>query len=254
MPKRPSVDKRKEAKVCQIEGRNGEPEASPASLLAELAADSGRTDAEPLSAYRSALDVHGERVEDRMGEEFSIWLIKFAKSVAGDVTRTQAWERLKTKCDVLLLLNDLYLFTYPEESEHGTKKTTADVLKNACRFLMEELDKLIPRYGTLQEKAAEVFADPKLKLVGVLSSDMSGLFNEPMALMKTAEQELRIVRNWAAKMASLKTDGNDLYLYSMAARVRKSTGKFHFGELMTLTEAAPLPMVEKTSNLWIRKH
>jgi hypothetical protein len=204
LPKRKSVGQHEQANV--------EPEHSRPSALAEMAVARGRTEDELMSGYLSSLEVHGERVEDRVGKEFRPWLFKFGKVVVADENRTEAWKELESRCDVLLLLQDLYLFTYPEDSEHAAKKTTADVLKDSFRFLKEELDKLIPRYGTLHKNTSELFADPKLKLLGELSSEISTLFKEPIAFLQTAQQELKGMRNWAEKMASLKTEANDLYL------------------------------------------
>ncbi len=191
-----------------------------------------------MSAFLSSLEVYGERVEDRIGKEFRPWLLKFAKVIAADKPRFNAWEKLKLKCDAMLLMRDLYLFTYPDDAQHAKTKTTADVLKDSCRYLKEELDKLIEKYGTLYKHTSELFADPKVKLLAVLSKEISALFSEPMNLMDTAQQELKIMREWAEKMGSLKTEANDLYLYSMAARLRESTGEYHMTELATLVEAA----------------
>src|ERR1035437_506 len=143
-----------------------------------MAAARGMTEAELMSAYLSSLEAHGERVEDRVGKEFRAWLFKFAKVVAADDSRTEAWQELKSRCDVLLLLQDLYLFTYPEDAQDAEKKTTADVLKDSCRFLKEELDKLIQRYDTLYKDTSELVRDPKLKLPEVLSSEISTLFKD----------------------------------------------------------------------------
>ena len=230
MPKPKSLGQREQTKAPS--------EPSKSSALAEQAAARGFTETELIANYLSSLKLHGERVEDRVGKEFQAWLFEFAKVVAANKSRTDAWQELKSRCDVLLLLQDLYLFTYPEDSEHAAKKTTADVLKDSCRFLKEELDKLIPRYGTLHKDTSELFADPKLRLLGVLSGEINTLFEEPITLLQTAQQELKVMRNWAEKMGSLKTEANDAYLYSLATRVRKSTGEYHFPELTTLVEAA----------------
>jgi hypothetical protein len=238
LPKRLPVNQRKETKVCQIEVGGGEPHASLALALAEMAASNGVSTTDLVSSYRSGLAAHGQVVEDRIEKEFSVWLIEFVKAVANDVSRTQAWETVKTHRDIFLILNDLYLFTYPEESEHGTKRTAADALKDSCRFLKEKLDKLIPRYGTLHEATAGVFADPKLKLLGVMSGDLGKMLGEPVALLKTAERELKVLRDWAEKQGSNKTYANDFYLYKIAERIRQSTGEYHYEELTTLTEAA----------------
>ena len=52
-------------------------------------------------------------------------------------------------------VKELYLFTY-------TGKTSANVLQEACRFLKEELDKLLPKYGKLHKKTSTLFDHPKL--------------------------------------------------------------------------------------------
>lgn len=204
MPNRKSVDQAEEAKVNKPEETNGGAPNSPVSPMAELARDRGITIADLRSAYRSSLAVPD----------------------------------IKTKCDALLLLTDLYLFTYPDRSEHGKKKTAADAIKNSYRVLKQELDKLIPRYGTLLKNTSELCSDPKLKILNILINDLNEILNEPMALLKTAQKELQLVRDWAGQMGSLKTKAKHFYLYSMATRLHKSTGKYYYGELTTLTDAA----------------
>jgi hypothetical protein len=235
LPKRELVGQQRKAKE---KPKGTPPESSQPSALAEMAAARNMKEADLMSAYRSSLEVYGGTVEDRVGKEFRPWLHRFAQVVAADTPRVDAWEELKFKCDVPLLLRDLYLFTYPEDAEHAKKKTAADVLKDSCRYLKDELDKLIEKYGTLHKHTSELFADPKLKLLAVLSKEISALFSEPMNLMDTAQQELKILREWAEKMASLKTEANDVYLYSMAARLRESTGEYHMPELTFLVEAS----------------
>lgn len=235
MPKRESVGQQKKAKG---KPKGAPPKTPQSSALADIALATDVSEAERMSEYQSSLELYGERVEDRIGKEFRPWLLKFAEVIAANKTRTAAWEELKFKCDIQLLLRDLYLFTYPEDAEHAEKKTTADVLKDSCRFLKDELDKLIRRYGTLHKHTSKLFVDPKLKLLAVLSKETSALFSEPTNLMDTAQQELKIIRKWAEKMASLKTDAKDVYLYSMATRLRESTGEYHMQEVTTLAEAA----------------
>jgi hypothetical protein len=203
--------------------------------LADLAEARGMSKADLRSAYLSGLEVYGERVENRI-EEFIPWLKRFQMEVAGDDTRTRfdAWQKLKLKCDFLLLVRNLYLFTYPKDAQHAKKKTTADVQKDSCRFLKEVLDKLIPRYATLHKRTSKLCADPKLKLVSVLSEEASALFSELLNLTN----KLKNMRRWAAKMASLKTDARDIYLYSMAVSLRESTGEYQMSDLQTLIEAA----------------
>ncbi len=80
----------------------------------EMAASSDSREEEVVLAhYLPSLQVHGERVEDRIDKEFAPWLVHFAEEVAGDDFRAKAWEKLKSSCDVMKLLYDLYLFTYP---------------------------------------------------------------------------------------------------------------------------------------------
>jgi hypothetical protein len=235
LAKRESVSQEKKVKR---KPKGAPPENSQPSALAEMAAARNMTEADLMSAYQLSLKVHGGTVEERIGKEFLPWLLKFAKVIAEDKDRAEAWKELKFKCDVQLLLRDLYLFTYPADAQHAKKNTAADVLKGSCRFLKEELDKVIRKYGTLHKHTSKLFADPKLKLLAVLSKETSSLFSEPINLMDTAQKELKIMREWAEKMASLKTNAKDVYLYSMATRLRESTGEYHMPELTTLTEAA----------------
>jgi hypothetical protein len=199
---------------------------------------SGSTEEAVLADYLSSLQVHGERAEDRIDKEFVPWLLNLAQAVASDDSRTAAWEKLKLSCDVVKLLFDLYLFTYPEDAQTAKNKTTADVLKDSCRFLKNELDKLINTQDTFYKNASELFNTPKLKLLRSLSRKINTVFDEPLKLMETAQRELKLIRNWAEKMGSLKTEAKDLYLHSMATRVREATGEYHFPELTTLAEAA----------------
>lgn len=110
MPKKIEVRKDEQAVVA--------PQESLPSAPAELVADRGMSEAEWMSEYVSSLKVYGETVEDRISKEFRPWMLKFAQVVAADTPRLDAWEKLKVKCDVLLLLGDLYLFTYPEDAQH----------------------------------------------------------------------------------------------------------------------------------------
>lgn len=236
LPKRESVGKQQDAKRNPKEAP---PENSHPSALAEMATARNMSEAKLMSEYLSSLKVYGRTVEDSVGKEFLPWLIRFGQVVAADKPRFDAWQKLlKLKCDVLALMRDLFLFTHPEDAQHAKTKTTPDVLKDSCRFLKEELDKLIPKYGTLHKHTSKLFADPKLKLLSVLSKETSVLFSEPTNLMDTAQQELNIMRDWAGKMASLKTGAKDFYLYSMAVRLRQSTGEYHMLDLTALIEAA----------------
>jgi len=223
--------RRENSGIRKAERTKEEPEVSRSRPLAEMAASRGITETALLADYRSSLRAHGETAEDRLHKEFGVWLVKFAQAVDSNESRTQAWQELKSKCDVLLLLQDLYLFTYPG-------KIVPDVLKDACRFLKKELDRLIPRYSTLYKHTSDLFTHANLRLLGELSDAVSVLFKEPMHLIATAQRELDVIRMWAEKMGSYKTEAHDFHLYSMATRVRKATGEYHFSELTTLTEAA----------------
>ncbi len=235
MPKRESVGRKKKAKV---KPKGAPPESSQPSALATLAAAHGISEADWMSAYQSSLKMYGQTVEDRVGEEFRPWLLKLANVIEADEHRFDALQKLMSKCDVLLLMPDLYLFTYPEESQRAKKRTAADAFKDSCRYL-KELDKLVPRYATLHKRTSKVFARRKLKLLRVvLSKEVSALFSEPATFIDIAQQQLKGMRQWAGKMASLKTDINDVYLWLMAARLRESTGEYHMTELATLVEVA----------------
>ena len=199
--------------------------------LAEWVASHSTADPNHLAEYLSSMKAHGERAEDRFTEQFSGWLVKFALAVDKNSIRTQAWEKLKSKCDVLLLLQHLYLFTY-------FGKTSADVLQDAFRFLKAGIDGLIPKYSKTCKDTSELFDDPKLGLITVLSKQIRPLFEEPMRLLRIAEQELLAMRQWAEQMGSHKTDAHDLDLYAMATSVRAATGQYHFPELAKLIEAA----------------
>jgi hypothetical protein len=230
LPKRKSVGQHEEAK--------GVSESSKPLVLAELAAARGITETELMADYMSSLKLHGEIVEESIGKEFPPWLRKFTEVVASNESRFKAWQELNAKCDVPWLLITLYLFTYRQVSQQAEKKTAAEVFRDSCRFFKEELDRLIQRYSTLHEDTSELFADAKLKPLFLLSDERSALFRQPLNFMGLVLRELKTVRNWAQKMGSLKTEANDLYLYSMARRVREATGEYHFPEITTLVEAA----------------
>ena len=198
---------------------------------AELAASRGVSVATRLAGYRSSLQAHGEEAGDRMPKEFSAWLVKFARAVDSNDARTDAWHELKSSCDSLVLLNNLYLFRYPG-------KTSADVLQDAFRFLKQGLDKLLPRYSTLSEDTSTLFNDPKLRLLAVLSEDVPRALAEPIRFIIEAKAVLRAAREWAKEMGSYKTEAHDLHLYAMATSVREATGEYHFAEIVTLLEAA----------------
>lgn len=230
MPKRKSVGQHNQTKAAS---ENSKPFA-----LAELAAARGITEHELMADYLSSLKVHGETVEESVEKEFQPWLRKFTEVVADNESRTKAWQELKAKCDVPLLLINLYLFTYAQVPQQAEKKTAADVFKDSCHFLKEELDRLIKKYDTLHKETSDLFADTKLKPLFLLSDERSALFRQPLNFMGLVLRELKTMRNWVEKMGSLKTDANDLYLYSMARRVHEATGEFKFSKITTLIEAA----------------
>ena len=230
MPKRKLVTQPAQTKASS--------EHSKPTVLAGQAAARGITETELVEDYLSSLKAHGETVEESAGKEFQPWLRKFTEVVASDKNRTKAWQKLEAKCDVPLLLINLYFFAYTQVSQQAEKKTAADVFKDSCRFLKEELDKLIQRYSTLHNDTSELFAGAKLKPLFLLSDERSKLFRQPLDYMGLVLRELKTMRNWAEKMGSLKTDANDLYLYSIARRVREATGEYHFSEITTLVEAA----------------
>ena len=184
-----------------------------------------------MAEFRSSLDAHDERAEDKLDKEFRAWLIEFARAVDSNDARKDAWHELKSSCDTLVLINNLYLFTYDG-------KTSADVLQDAYRFLKEGLDKLLPRYSTLSEDTSTLFNDPKLHLLAVLSEAVPQVFAEPIRSIVMAEAALRATREWAKEMGSYKTEAHDLHLYAMATSVREATGEYHFAEIVTLIEAA----------------
>lgn len=230
MPKRKSVGQHEQTKASS--------EHSKPSVLAGQAAARGITETELVEDYLSSLKVHGETVEESVGKEFQPWLRRFTEVVASNESRTRAWQELTAKCDAPLLLINLYLFAYTQVAQPSEKKTAADVFKDSCRFLKEELDRLIQRYSTLHKDTSELFADAKLKPLFLLSDERRALFRQPLNFMGLVLSELKTMRNWAEKMGSFKTEANDLYLYSMARRIREATGEYHFSEITTLVEAA----------------
>jgi hypothetical protein len=196
-----------------------------------MAASPGITEATLMAEFRSSLEAHGERAEDKLQNELSGWLVKFVNALYKDEIRIQEWEKLKYKCDVVVLLQHLYLFTY-------FGKTTADVLQDACRFLKDELDKLLPKCSALCEDMSTLFNHPKLRILTVLSPKMQPTLAEPETLIRNAEDELWVMRQWAEKMGSYKTEAHDFHLYMLATNVRTATAEYHFPELTTLIEAA----------------
>jgi hypothetical protein len=115
------------------------------STLAEIAASRGMSEATLYADILSSFEAHGESPESKLGKEFRAWLMRFALALYDDDIRPQAWDELKSKCNVLILLKELYLFTH-------SGKTSADVIQNACGFLKEKLDKLLSNYKKLQKK------------------------------------------------------------------------------------------------------
>ena len=208
-----------------------EPEVPLPQTLLRWVASQTITDETRFAAYRSSLKAHAERVEDKMVKEYPLWLIKFGYAVDKVPIRTQAWEKLKFKCDISKVVRCLYLFTHS-----GT--TSADVVQDAWRFLKDGLDGLLPKYSNISEDTSTLFNHPKLRLLTVLSNKVPQVFVKPMQSIATAEQTLETIRAWAEKMGSYKTDAHDIDLYEMATIVRSATGKYHFPELATLVEAA----------------
>jgi len=217
--------------------------------LEQWVASHSIADPKHLAEYLSSLKVHGERAEDRLPEEFSAWLGKFAKLLDDRDIRSDEWQEFKSKCDWWLLLNHLYLFAKSGETTPDNLRTTPVVLQDACRFLKDELDKLIPRYDTLHKDTSDLFNDPKLRLFGVLTENVGAMFKEPMHLIKIAQQELDVVRNWANNMGSRKTDARFFHLYCMARSVLAATGEYHFPQLATLTEVALAAAGSKSETL-----
>jgi hypothetical protein len=222
---------RKSSGKRKAEGTKAEAYVPRRQSAAELAASRGISEAALLAEFRASLEVHGERAEDKLPKEFSPWLVKFAQAVDGNKARKDAWQELKSKCDVVFVLQHLYLFTYPG-------KTTSDVLQDACRFLKDELDKLLPKFSAVSEATSALFADPKLRLLSVLSEAVPQVFAQPIRSIAMAEEAIEATRRWAETMGSYKTEAHDLHLYAMATSVRAATGKYHFPELATLIEAA----------------
>lgn len=163
---------------------------------------------ERLRAIESFFKAHDKRAEDKVKEEFPAWFQRFAVAATekGSGARL-AWDEVKSKCDVLLLMYDLYLFTYLGKAALG--KTSPDIIQDAFRLLTNELDK-----------------------------EASAVFCEPMQLFNTAKLELKGLRAYAAKMGSYKTEAHDYYLYSMAKMLDAATGDYHLEELASLIEAA----------------
>jgi|ERR1700677_2245236 hypothetical protein len=128
-------------------------------------------------------------------------------------------------------VKELYLFTY-------TGKTSANVLQEACRFLKEELDKLLPKYGKLHKKTSTLFDHPKLRLLTVMSKSLSQIFEEQKCSLAMVEQKLELIRAFAEPNGSYKTDARTFHLHGMARTVHEGTGKYHYRELARLTEAA----------------
>src|ERR1700677_538036 len=94
-------------------------------------------------------------------------------------------------------VKELYLFTY-------TGKTSANVLQEACRFLKEELDKLLPKYGKLHKKTSTLFDRPKLRLLTVMSKSLSQIFEEQKCSLAMVEQKLELIRAFAEPNGSTR--------------------------------------------------
>jgi hypothetical protein len=192
----------------------------------------------------SSFDAHGGSAENKLDKQFRPWLIKFALALYKNKIRSQAWDELKFRCDALMLLKDLYLFTY-------IGKTSADVLQSACRFLQEELDRLVPGCRTLHEKTSILFNHPKLRLLTVMSEGLSQIFADQIHSLAVVEQKLELLRELGRQKGSYKPDSRTFYLYGMATTVHAGTGKYHYRELARLTEAARIAHGEKEKDVGV---
>jgi len=172
----------------------------------------------------SSFEAHGGSAENTLDKEFRAWLIKFALALYKNEIQSQAWDELKFNCDALMLLKDLYLFTY-------IGKTSADVLQSACRFLKEELDELLPKYRTIHEKTSTLFNHPKLRLLTVMSKGLSQMFAEQSHSLAVIEQKLELLRELGSQKGSYNTDSRTFHLYGMATTVHEGTGRYHYREL-----------------------
>jgi hypothetical protein len=215
------------------EGTKAEPGVPRPRTVAETAASRGVSEAALLAEFRFSLAAHGKRAEDNLDKELLPWVRKFVRAVRKDEIRAQAWQKLKSKCDMPLLLEHLYLFTC-------FGRTTGDVLQDAFRCLKEGLDGLLPKYRKTYEETAALFADPKLQLLTVLSEAVPQLFAEPLRSIALCELGLKATREWAEQVSSYKTEPHDFHLYIMATSVHAATGRYHFRELATLIETAKL--------------
>ena len=195
--------------------------AMPLPTLAELAAARGVSAETFLAEIRSAFAIHGETADDGMSKEFRPWLIRFALALCESKVRFEAWCELKSKCDVLQLLQELYLFTC-------FGKTSANVRQDACRFLKKELDKLIPKYGRVHKNASTLFNHPKLRLLTAMSKGLSQIFEEQRHSFAMLQQTLEFLRAFAKQTGSYKADARTFHLYGMAAIV-SDTQEMRFG-------------------------
>jgi hypothetical protein len=80
--------------------------------MSEFAASRGVSEATLVTDILSSFDAHGGSAENKLGKEFWAWVRRFALTLHKDKARSQAWNELKSKCDVLMLLKELYFFTY----------------------------------------------------------------------------------------------------------------------------------------------
>ncbi len=179
-----------------------------------------------------------------MDKEFRPWLIRFALALYKNKIRSQAWDELKFRCDTLMLLKELYLFTY-------MGKTSADVLQSACRFLKEELDKLVPQCKRLRENTSTLFKNPKLRLLTVMSEGLAQMFTEQSHSLAVVEQKLELLRELGRQKGSYKPDSRTFHLYGMATTVHTGTGKYHYRELAKLTEAARIAHGEEEDDVGV---
>ena len=182
------------------------------------------------SAYLDCIGSFGEIAESKLQAEFGKWLIKFVGVLAESEARMDAWQKLKNAGHTLLLLGNLYLFTYLGD-------TTANALQHNWGILKDALDKLIADHEKLCKETSAVIDDPRLR-VFMLSFRDQGLTSEPSQHLKLAQRKLEMLRTLALKMSSGKTDSHNMHLYSLATMVHTATGSGCTKELANLIESA----------------
>jgi hypothetical protein len=203
------------------------------TFLAELAASRGITKTALLAEFSASLSALGEKAEDKLGKELSEWLRKFVMAVGTNEIRLRAWEKLKCKFDVTLLLPHLYLFTY-------FGNTTANVVQDAFRFLKNGLDRLLPKYTKIREDTSALFNDPQLRFLSIVSEAAPQLAGIPIHDIAMAEVTLKVIRNWTEQHGSYKTNAQDFHLFAVATTIHSATHRYHYRELARLTEAASI--------------